>query len=73
MDALVDALCEGWKRAAEAEREQAPELSHAQPLEMPAPRPPPEPQAEIAPEADALIEDWSLQAEAEAEPELEIG
>lgn len=83
MDALVDALCEGWLREKEAEAraraeagaapEQAPQLSHAEPLEVPAPRSSPEPQAqqEVTPDAAAVTEDPSMQAE--AEPELEIG
>jgi hypothetical protein len=66
MDALVDALCEGWLREkkaqaeAEAEREHVRELDSAQLPDVFAPCPPPEPQAEMAPVA-------------EAEPELEIG
>ncbi len=87
VNALVDALIEGWSQEAKAE----PELRGAAQLpEVPAPRRAPETQLEeepqvshnitpevraqiedITPEVSAQIEGWSQ--EAEAEPELEIG
>jgi hypothetical protein len=89
MDALVDSLCEGWLRqqaeayaraeaeaGAEAAPERARELLRSELLrEVPAPRPTPDPrvQPEIGPAADVQLEARPPEAEAEAEPELEIG
>jgi hypothetical protein len=89
MDALVDSLCEGWLRqvaeaqasaeaevGAEAAPERARELLRSELFrEVPAPRPVPDPQAqaEITPWAAAQLEAWPPEAEADAEPELEIG
>ena len=84
-DALIDALCKGWQRQqaealarAEAEvgpkaaPERARELLRAEAYrEVPHPAPDPQVQAEIASRAGVQMEVWP--AEAEAEPELEIG
>ena len=71
INALVDALIEGWSKEVEAE----PELrSSAQLAEVPAPRRAPEPQIQedITPEINTQIEAWAPEVEAEPEPELEM-
>ena len=97
-DALIDALCEGWRgqqaeALAKAEAEVGPEAAPERALELlraemyrevpnpllsaetyqevPHPALDPQVQTGIAPRADAQLEAWP--AEAEAEPELEIG
>jgi hypothetical protein len=67
LEAVVDALEQGWHREAQAARER--ELE--QPPFVPTPRAAPEPQAqaEITPEIDPALE--RLPRAAEAEPELE--
>ena len=68
LEAVVDALEQGWRREAQAEPE--PELEQ-HPF-VPTPRPAPEPQAEVALEADGLGEGPFQAVEAEPELELEI-
>ena len=85
MDALVDALCAGWQRqqaealaraeaevGPEAAPERARELLRAESYrEVPHAAPGPQVQTGIAPRADAQLE--ARPAQAEAQPELEIG